>query len=103
MNRVRNHAVIQNWREGVSARNHQNTLQSVACEGGVTELYSYEQKIGHRTANGVCVVADFTAPGGQFHSMTTSCHVNGAKVGASLVMHPRVWAASAFRNSEVPF
>jgi hypothetical protein len=48
-------------------------------------------------------VGDFTAPGGEFHSMTTSCHVNGAKVGASLVMHPRVWAASAFRNSEVPF
>jgi len=44
MNRVRNHAVIQNWREGVSARNHKNTLQSVACAGGVTELYSYQQK-----------------------------------------------------------
>jgi len=103
MNRVRDHAVIQNWREGVSARNHKNTLQSVACAGGVTELYSYQQKIGHRTASGVCVVGDFTAPGGEFCSMTTSCHVGSAKRAANLVMHPRVWAASAFRNSEVPF
>jgi len=103
MNRLRNHAVIQNWRDGRSARNHKNTLQSVACAGGVTELYSYAKKIGHRTAGGVCVVADLTAAGGQFHSVTTSCHVNRAKEGAGLVMHPRVWAASAFKNPEVPF
>jgi len=49
----------------------------------------------------VCVVADLTAPAGQFHSMTTSCHVNLAKRVASLVMHPRVWETCSFKDAEL--
>jgi hypothetical protein len=64
-------------------------------------LYSYHKKIGHRTASGVCVVADLTAPAGQFHSMTTSCHVNLAKRVANLVMHPRVWETCSFKDAEL--
>ena len=37
-------------------------------------LWSYNLKIAQRTPEGI-VVGDFTAPGGDFHSMTTSKHV----------------------------
>ena len=89
--RIRNNKVVKRWSLGLAARNHKFTLMSFALDDGTAELYSYHKKIGHRTASGVCVVADLTAPAGQFHSMTTSCHVNLAKRVASLVMHPRVW------------
>ena len=73
MNRVRNNNVVKMWQEGKAARNHKFTLMSLALDDGTAELYSYHKKIGHRTASGVCVVADLTAPAGQFHSMTPSC------------------------------
>ncbi len=99
--RVRNNNVVKMWQEGKAARNHKFTLMSLALDDGTAELYSYHKKIGHRTASGVCVVGDFTAPGGEFCSMTTSCHVGRAKRVANLVMHPRVWETCSFKDAEL--
>ncbi len=84
--------------------NHRKSLASVFRSDGSTELYSYDLKIGHRTAGGACIVANYTAPGGDFKSMTTSCHVNLAKKAGEwpLVMHPLVWAESPMREQK-PF
>ncbi len=90
--------VVRAWREGKNARNHKNTLMTI--DG---ELFSYRLKIGARTNTGVCVLGDFTSPGGSYHSMTTSCHVNLAKRMADMVMHPLVWESSPLSKDEVPF
>tara|TARA_B100000131_G_scaffold318719_1_gene363148 strand:- start:1505 stop:1807 length:303 start_codon:yes stop_codon:yes gene_type:complete len=90
--------VVRAWREGKNARNHKNTLMTI--DG---ELFSYRLKIGARTNTGVCVLGDFTSPGGSYHSMTTSCHVNLAKRMADMVMHPLVWETSPLSKDEVPF
>ena len=103
MNRCRNHAVIKLWKDGVKAINHKHTLASIPRSDGCVELFSYHLKIGHRTQAGVCVVADFTAPTGSFHSVTTSCHVNRAKEVAELVMHPKVWKVSPVSDEDLPF
>ena len=101
-----NDAVIAKWMDGVSARNHNRTLKSVAYDDGYTELYSYDLKIGSRTPTGSLVIADFTAPADGFRSMTTSCHVNLTKVHAcregAIVMHPLVWESSAL-SDRLPF
>ena len=90
--------VVRAWKEGKNARNHKNTL--MALDG---ELFSYRLKIGARTDAGVCVLADFMAATGGFHSMTTSQHVSLAKRTADMVMHPLVWATSPLSKDEVPF
>lgn len=90
--------VVRAWKEGKNARNHKNTLMTV--DG---ELFSYRLKIGARSGAGVCVLGDFTSPGGRYHSMTTSCHVNLAKHVADMVMHPLVWETSPLSNEEIPF
>ena len=90
--------VVRAWKEGVDARNHKNTLLTI--DG---ELFSYQLKIGSRTDAGVCVLADFMAGSGGFHSMTTSQHVSIAKRMADVVMHPLVWATSPLSNEQVPF
>jgi hypothetical protein len=90
--------VVRAWKEGKNARNHKNTL--MALDG---ELFSYRLKIGARTDAGVCVLADFMAATGGFHSMTTSQHVSLAKRAADMVMHPLVWATSPLSKDEVPF
>jgi hypothetical protein len=49
-------------------------------------------------------VGDYTAPGGGFKSVTTSCHVGRAKrVQGACVMHPVVWVDSPLSNEEIPF
>ena len=90
--------VIRAWKEGKNARNHRNSL--ITVDG---ELYSYRLKIGGRTDAGVCVLGDFTAPGGEFHSMTTSQHVGLARRMADMVMHPLVWEVSPLAKEEIPF
>jgi hypothetical protein len=90
--------VVRAWKEGTDARNHKNTLLTI--DG---ELFSYQLKIGARTSTGVCVLADFMAGSGGFHSMTTSQHVSLAKRVADMVMHPLVWATSPLSNEEIPF
>lgn len=90
--------VVRAWKEGADARNHKNTLLTI---GG--ELFSYQLKIGSRTDAGVCVLADFMAGSGGFHSMTTSQHVSLAKRMADVVMHPLVWESSPLSHDGAPF
>ena len=99
-----NDAVLDAWRDGVSARNHKRTLKSVAFDDGYTDLYSYELKIGSRTPAGVCVLADYTAAAKGFKSMTTSQHVCLAKytTQSAVIMNPLVWESSAL-SDEIPF
>ena len=96
MARMKNDQVVIAWKNGQRGTNGRKTLHSTDCEDGSTELWSYDLKIGHRTAGGACILADYTAPVGGFRSMTTSCHVNLAKHchGPVLVMHPLVWETS---------
>ena len=104
--RTNNDGVIKAWQNGLSARNHRYSLSSVSYPNGSAELFSYNLKIAERTAAGAMVIADFTAPADGFHSMTTSCHVNLAKVHAcregAIIMHPKVWECSPMSESK-PF
>jgi len=97
---VTNNKVIEAWQHGQRAANHRGTLQ---CYSDGT-LYSYGLHIGQRTPSGVCIVGDYTAPGGGFRSMTTSSHVGRAKrVQGVTVMHPLVWRESPLSNEEIGF
>ena len=103
--RLTNDSVLEAWKGGVSARNHNLSLKSVAYSDGYTDLYSYDLKIGSRTPAGVLVLANYTAPVGGFKSMTTSQHVCLAKhaTGEGLVvMNPLVWESSPLSNA-LPF
>ena len=90
MSRMRNELVLDKWKDGESASSHNGALHT---DG--TSLFSYKLKIGHRSRSGVTIVGDFPSPGGQFTSMTTSCHVGKARGSADHTMHPVV-----FKNSE---
>jgi len=92
MSRKRNEQVIDSWIRGVAADSHTGALRS----DGVN-LYSYNLRIGYRAKSGTTVVGDFTSPGGDFRSVTTSCHVGKVRWSANHVMHPAV-----FQNSEFP-
>jgi len=45
-------------------------------------------------------LGDFTSPGGNFQSMTTSCHVGKARHIADHIMHPTVFENSEFKNED---
>ena len=92
MSRMRNELVIDAWKRGVEAPSHNGNLRT----DGVN-LYSYNLRIGYRARSGSTVVGDYTSPGGDFRSMTTSCHVGKVRGIAGHVMHPTV-----FENSEFP-
>jgi hypothetical protein len=81
----KNDNVLRAWRDGLKARNSRNTLRT---DGKY--LWSYRLLIGIRK-NGVCFLKDATAPCGEFHSITTSCHVGKARKYADVVFHPKVW------------
>ena len=104
MQRDRNHIVIQKWKNGEPARNGRGTLYTEPLPNGGVDLFSYDLKIGHRTAGGACIVANYTARTGHFKSKTTSCHVGLAKRSGEypLVMHPLVWNESPMREQK-PF
>jgi len=104
MQRDRNHIVIQKWKKGEAARNGRGTLYTEPLPDGSVDLFSYDLKIGHRTAGGACIVANYTAKTGHFKSKTTSCHVGLAKRSGEypLVMHPLVWNESPMREMK-PF
>ena len=104
MQRDRNHIVIQKWKNGHAARNGRGTLYTEPLPNGGVDLFSYDLKIGHRTAGGACIVANYTAKTGHFKSKTTSCHVGLAKRSGEypLVMHPLVWNESPMRECK-PF
>jgi|10_taG_2_1085330.scaffolds.fasta_scaffold76895_1 hypothetical protein len=95
-----NQEVIQMWIDGRPAVNHRGTLE--ARPSG--ELYSYHLKIGQRV-NGTAIVADYTARSGNFHSQTTSCHVNLAArfVHKGCLWHPDVWTFSPLGQEVIPF
>ena len=95
-----NQEVVQMWGEGRPAINHTGTLE--AKPSG--ELYSYYLKIG-QCVNGVAIVADYTARSGNFHSKTTSCHVNLAArfVHKGCLWHPDIWANSPLGQDVIPF
>ena len=104
MQRDNNHIVIQKWKNGYAARNGRGTLYTEPLPNGGVDLFSYDLKIGHRTAGGACIVANYTAKTGHFKSKTTSCHVGLAKRAGEypLVMHPLVWNESPMREQK-PF
>jgi len=95
MTRLRNELVLDKWKDGESASSHTGALSTNG-----TSLFSYGLKIGHRSRSGVTIVGDFTSPGGQFASMTTSCHVGKARRIADHIMHPVVFRNSEFKNNE---
>lgn len=103
---LKNAEVIAAWKNGASAHNHRQTLSSLRCEDGSTELFSYELKIGERTPAGVCIIADYTADSKAFQSITTARHVDLAKTpseGANIVVfHPLVWESSPM-SAALPF
>ena len=89
MGNLRNRQVIEQFAAGNEANSWTGNLWS---DG--TWLRSYNQKIAHRTSGGLVVVGNFTSPGGRFFSVTTSGHVNSAKVIADEIMHPTVFLKS---------
>ena len=90
MSRLRYDLVLAEWKKGETASSHTGAL----CTNG-RDLFSYNLRIGYRSRSGTCVLGDFTSPGGNFQSMTTSCHVGKARHVADHIMHPTV-----FQNSE---
>ena len=88
---VTNREVINKWLRGEPACNHRRTLTASPTGG----LFSYDLKIGQR-AGSTAVVVNYTATSRNFHSQTTSCHVNLAARGepAGCVWHPEVWCVS---------
>ena len=90
MNIQKNHSVISSWANGRASRNHKNTLRT---DGNT--LWSYGLVIGYTTVterHGVHTenkdAIDYTAPSGNFRSMTTSSHVGRAKAMADRVCQP---------------
>ena len=95
MSRMRNELVIDAWTRGDAADSHTGALRT----DGVN-LYSYNLRIGYRARSGSTVVGDYTSPGGQFYSVTTSCHVGKARGVADHTMHPVVFTNSEFKQDE---
>ena len=95
MTRLRNELVLGKWKDGESASSHNGALHTNG-----RDLFSYNLRIGYRSRSGACVLGDFTSPGGNFASMTTSCHVGKARSFADHVMHPTVFENSEFKNDE---
>ncbi len=97
--RMNNRQVVESWRLGRRARSHNGAL---TCDGKY--LMSYHMIIGARLSEGVCIVRNSTAAGGEYVSQTTSTHVGLAKQVASTVMHPRVWDATPeLESAAIPF
>jgi len=92
MSGKRNDEVVEAWLRGEKACSHNGNLRS----DGIN-LFSYNLRIGYRAKSGTTVAADYTSPGGDFRSMTTSTHVGKVRWRADHVMHPTV-----FENSKFP-
>jgi len=95
MTRLRNELVLEKWKDGETASSHTGAL----CTNG-RDLFSYNLRIGYRSRSGQTIVGDFTSPGGDFRSMTTSIHVGKARGIADHIMHPVVFRNSEFKNNE---
>ena len=75
---IKNSEIFYAWKQG----RHKST--GILGTDGNT-LFSYALKIGERV-NGKLVVYDYTVPGGNFYSITTSTHVNAAKPFADRIV-----------------
>ena len=95
MSRFRNDSVLAMWKKGKKASSHTGAL----CTNG-RDLFSYNLRIGYRSRSGQTILGDFTSPGGDFRSMTTSCHVGKARGIADHIMHPVVFQKSEFKNED---
>jgi len=95
MTRLRNELVLDKWKNGERASSHTGALHTNG-----SDLFSYNVRIGYRSRSGACVLGDFTSPGGNFRSMTTSCHVGKARRIADHIMHPTVFENSEFKNED---
>ena len=95
MSRFRNDSVLAMWKKGKKASSHTGAL----CTNG-RDLFSYNLRIGYRSRSGQTILGDFTSPGGDFRSMTTSIHVGKARVLADHIMHPVVFRNSEFKQDE---
>ena len=82
---IRNDSVVRAFAAGRAARSGR-----LRTDG--RSLWSYDLKIAERTLAGV-VVGNFTSPGGEFHSQTTSSHVGLAKRIADTIMLPEQFTA----------
>ena len=76
-----NAQVIAAWAEGREA-------EAANLKSTGTRLFSYRLQIGE-TIDGIKVVGDFTAKGGEFYSQTTSHHVTATKAVAGRVVAPQ--------------
>ena len=90
MKRYKNEGVITRWTEGTKDLSYNGALRT----DGV-KLWSYDLLIAVRARPGATTqtglqlaVADFTAPSGNFKTVTTSTHVNAAKRCADIVVDP---------------
>ena len=86
--RMRNRELALKWSsfcfpDGFSITNHEQTLR-IAPDG---KVYSYCLLIGE-ILGGKKVVYDYTAPGGCFHSNTTSRHVGLIKTYSDEILPP---------------
>ena len=93
MSKTTNNEVVRAWSN--SSTWGQDLLKS-HTENLTTDgksLYSYGVLIG-TTLKGEKVALDYTAPTGNFLSVTTSCHVGRAKRYADITMHPKVAQAA---------
>ena len=95
MTRLRNELVLDKWKKGEPANSHTGAL----CTNG-RDLFSYNLRIGYRSRGGQTILGDFTSPGGDFRSMTTSCHIGKARRIADHIMHPTVFENSEFKNED---
>ena len=76
---MRNEIVAARWAYGrVGSTRHMMT------DGH--DLYSYELKIGTTNPEGKKILFDYTSPGGNFRSQTTSCHVGLARRHAHITL-----------------
>jgi len=84
---MKNENVVKAWQSGKIARNGNGSLHCNAAG----DLFSYSLKIGRRSPDGRTIIADYTANTANYHSQTTSSHVNLARRYADECMDPVVW------------
>jgi len=84
---MKNENVVKAWQSGKIARNGNGSLHCNAAG----DLFSYSLKIGRRSPDGRTIIADYTANTANYHSQTTSSHVNLARRYADECMNPVVW------------
>ena len=81
MSQIRNDDVVNCWEKG-----HRGQNRNMTSDG--SNLFSYRLKIGYTNEKGQKVALDYTAPTGNFYSMTTSQHVSLAKSVAKVIEVP---------------